>query len=580
MIRPLLRIVGIVLVYAAAVGWLTWPLGAHLTTALPVPDDSARFDGLYSAWALAWESHALVTAPSTLADANIYTPARHALFYGPTAFGALPLFAPVYLATGNPTLAANVMYLGSVVLTATALHLVAVAWTGLGLAGVVAGWTVLTTRWMLWEWLPTAPHAAVLFYFPFVILLAADPSPGRRTVRWLLPLAALQCLSDVTYVAPAVVAPLLVLAVVRVLRPSTRRAGLVLAAIVAGAVVVMLPVWVGHLIVARENPNLRAQTLWGNGQAPTVLPWGLFRWMAPTAVQPVVLALIALGGLVRVFARDGRTPRHAWLHATYWSLMGLAISCTPMVVWGDQDIRLPTWFIDQWVPIFRFLRVPGRLGIAGLMGLALLAGLAFAECVARLPGRGRGVVAAGLAAAMLVATYSQFAHGFSWPFERAPLWDAYPVQPAIGDRDPVARLLRGGSGAVLELPLNPPLAAAHAQLRDVPNLPFVTDRKPYLHAAAMYRSIQHWRPLLNGYSSYYPADWQARMRLASSLPDATALATLRSETGLATIVVHTALCSPADRDRWQATATAGRADLRLAAQLGSDLVFTVASAAP
>ena len=418
MTRRLLRVGGVVLLYAAVVGWLTWPLGAHLTTALSVADDAARFDGLYSTWALAWESHALVTAPSTLADANIYAPARHALFYGPTAFGALPLFAPVYLATGNPTLAANVMYLGSVVLTAAALHLVAVAWTGVWLAGVVAGWTVLTTRWMLWEWLPTAPHAAVLFYFPFIILIAADPTTDRRTVRRLLPLAALQCLSDVTYVAPAVVAPLLVLALARVLRPSTRRAGVVLAAIVAGAVAIMLPVWLGHLVVARENPQLRAQTLWANGQGPTVLPWGPIGGFSPMAVQPVVLGVIALGGLVRLLAGGGTVPGRAWRHAVFWSLMGLAISCTPVVVWGQQEIRLPTWFVDQWVPVFRFLRVPSRLGIAGLMGLALLAGLAFAECVARLPGRGRGVVAAGLAAAMLVATYSQFAHGFSWPFER------------------------------------------------------------------------------------------------------------------------------------------------------------------
>lgn len=577
MIRRLLGVVGIVLPYATAVAWLTWPLGAHLTTTLSVAEDAARFDGLYSTWVLAYETHALVTAPSTLADANIYAPARHALFYGPTAFGALPLFAPVYLATGNPTLAANVMYLGSVVLTATALHLVAVAWTGLWLAGVVAGWTVLTTRWMLWEWLPTAPHAAVLFYFPFVILLAADRSPRWRTVRWLLPLAALQCLTDVTYVAPAVVAPLLVLAVVRGLRPSTRRAGLILAAIVAGAVMVMLPVWVGHLMVARENPNLRAQTLWSNGQAPTVLPWGPFGWMAPMAVQPGVFALIALGAFVHVFSRDARTPKHAWRHAAYWSLIGLAISLTPMVVWGDQEIRLPTWFVDQWLPVFRFLRVPSRLGIAGLMGLALLAGLAFAECVTRLPGRGRGVLAIGLAAAVLAATYWQFSRGFSWPFPRPPLLATYPVQPAIGAGDPVAGVLQGGSGPVLELPLNRPLMSPSARLPNIPDMPFVTDRKPYLHAAAMYRSIQHWRPLLNGYSSYYPADWQARMRLASSLPDATALATLRSETGLATIVVHTALCSAADRDRWQA-ATTGRADLQLTAQFGSDLVFTVASA--
>jgi hypothetical protein len=293
------------------------------------------------------------------------------------------------------------------------------------------------------------------------------------------------------------------------------------------------------------------------------------------AVQPVVFALIAAGALARARSRGGGAPRRAWIHATYWSLMGLAISLTPIVVWGDQEIRLPTWFVDQWVPLFRFLRVPSRLGIAGLMGLALLAGLGFAECVARLPGRGRGVLAAGLAVLVLASTYAQFAYGFSWPFARPPLWAAYPVQPAIGAGDPLLGPLRAGSGPVLELPLNPPVA----RLAAIPNMPFIADSKPYLHAAAMYRSIYHWRPLLNGYSSYYPAAWPARMRLAESLPDAPALAALRNETGLETIVVHTALCSPTDRVRWQA-ATSGRADLRLTARLGSDLVFTVVDAPP
>src|SRR5262249_50079750 len=151
-------------------------------------------------------------------NANIYHPTPHALFYGPTGFGALPLFAPVYLTTANPTLATNVLLLGGVALTATAIHMVAARWTGSALAGLVAASTLLTTRWMLWEWIPTAPHAAVLFYFPSIILLASDPGPRRRTLVALAVLAALQCLADITYVAPAVLVPLGTLGVWRLLR--------------------------------------------------------------------------------------------------------------------------------------------------------------------------------------------------------------------------------------------------------------------------------------------------------------------------------------------------------------------------
>src|SRR5881397_77853 len=54
----------------------------------------------------------------------------------------------------------------------------------------------------------------------------------------------------------------------------------------------------------------------------------------------------------------------------------------------------------------------------------------------------------------------------------------------------------------------------------------------------MYRSTFHWRPLLNGYSSYYPAGFGERMTIADHLPDADALTTLRRETGLDAILVH------------------------------------------
>jgi hypothetical protein len=49
-------------------------------------------------------------------------PAPHALLYGPTAFGLLPLFAPAWLATGSALAAVNVMLLASLALTAWSAH--------------------------------------------------------------------------------------------------------------------------------------------------------------------------------------------------------------------------------------------------------------------------------------------------------------------------------------------------------------------------------------------------------------------------------------------------------------------------
>jgi len=116
--------------YLAGVAWLTWPLAGSLSSVLPCPTGMFMHDIYYSTWALAHESHALLTAPWRIADANIYHPTPSALFYGPAGLGALPLFAPVFLATGNPTLAINVTFLVGLALTGAAMHVVVRRWTG------------------------------------------------------------------------------------------------------------------------------------------------------------------------------------------------------------------------------------------------------------------------------------------------------------------------------------------------------------------------------------------------------------------------------------------------------------------
>ena len=132
--------------YLVLVLWLAWPLPAHLGSHLPHTTFSADFDTLYTTWALGWETHAITTDPARILDANIYHPTPTALLYGPTAFGALPFFAPTFLATGNAVLAINLTLLVALGLTALGAHLVVTRWTGSEPAGFVAGAVFLTNR--------------------------------------------------------------------------------------------------------------------------------------------------------------------------------------------------------------------------------------------------------------------------------------------------------------------------------------------------------------------------------------------------------------------------------------------------
>src|SRR5262245_51594619 len=120
--------------WVSVVLWLTWPLAALSSTHLP----GGGVDIVYSMWALAWQTHALLAEPGRYFDANIYHPVANALAYGPTATGALPLFGPVFAVTRNPVLATDVLFIGGSALTAWTIGLVTARWTRSMAASLVA----------------------------------------------------------------------------------------------------------------------------------------------------------------------------------------------------------------------------------------------------------------------------------------------------------------------------------------------------------------------------------------------------------------------------------------------------------
>jgi hypothetical protein len=160
--------------------------------------------------------------------------------------------------------------------------------------------------------------------------------------------------------------------------------------------------------------------------------------------------------------------------------------------------------------------------VAGLVGLSLLTGVAFGESV-RLLGSwlssGRAAVASAVAACLIVAgMYHGYREGRAIPGGRRQnaLPSSYPSMAAPSVSPGLRQALAQSSGPILVLPA----ATVRA------------------HATAMYASLFHGRPLLNGYASYWPAGFAERMKLVCRLPEPDALAILRQQTGLETIVVH------------------------------------------
>jgi hypothetical protein len=560
-------VAGLIVLYAGLVVWLTWPLGAHVATHRARTHPASGFDPLHIAWALSHEAHALTSDPTRFAEANIYFPAHRALFYGDGAFGALPYFMPTYLLTGNPMLALNLTFLGCIALTAWALHVVVRIWTGSHLGGFVAASTFLLTRWTLWEFVPTAPQYSVLQYVPFIVLMAAKPATSFRQALILFPLVILQTLASVLYMGAAIFAPLTLLALFRILRPVTRGAGLRLLGVLVLALLALFPVALEYAAVRANNPHLGEQTYWAWWHPTTALPWGLlWGYGSSTAVPIAAVGLIVVGAVSLALGRAVRRSRRAltaWAHSSFWAVTGVIMALSPAASWNGRPVRLPNAVIADWLPIYGFLRIPNRLGAVGLIGLALLAGVAFAECARRFGDRARSgllalIAPAALAALVITGAYVEYSSAEP-SFDRDALPQSYPLAPAISPDSPVVRVLQAPGGPLLELPVD------------------LTPRGclPGPHAQAEYRSIFHWRPLLNGYNGYWPTGFLQRMELANRLPDPEALTALRRETGVEMILVHLSDLDTGQGRVWLALAEHDGGGLRLVTRDRADLLFAV-----
>jgi len=559
--------------YALVAVVLTWPLARHATSHVVLANIAAFGDPWIVGWALAFETRALAGLP----HGGIFHPTSRALFYGETAFGALPLFAPPYLLTGNPTLAVNTVFLGGLALTAWSLHMVVARWTGSRRAAVLSAWTFLACPFSVWAWGPSAINYVTLWYWPWIMLRAATVS----TLAGTLALGALvfaQGLSS-AYIAVGVVGPLLVLAVLRLARPATRRAGWRLVGAAAIAVTGWAIAFAPFLLMRLDEPDLGRQTLYPFFSR-IAAPSGLFAAGEPSGIAPAALALIAAAGVAALGNRHGR--RAAWRSGLVWAIVGLVLALPPRVLVFGHAIASPVgWLADAGVPMHA-VRDNGRRGLAALIGLCVLVGVAWAECEDWLA-RARRPVGWLLAGLLAVGIF----YGLLRPTERRPSpvprpgrYPLFDARTSRGIDSPLLAALREPGGALLELPTAP---------------------GPIHHVDAMHRAQHHARPILNGFDGYWPARFPHVMALACRLPDPDALVELRRETGLEVLLVHLVpqpigtpvgpyACPPLapgarpspevperpwDPSVWETIARDGRPDLALVARDGTDLLFRV-----
>ena len=478
---------------------MTWPLAAGFDHLGRTRSDDG--DGLFSIWTVTWVARALSEQPTSLFDGNIFYPHRNTLAFSELNLVAGIVGIPGWLFTRNPYVTLNSALLFAFATSALGAWLLARHLSGSRSAATAAA--------VIYAFCPFffahTPHIQLLMGggIPLSLLmlhrLADAPGIGRgAALGGALAAQALACAYYGIFAGLMVGYTALFLGVSRsLLRNRAYWSGLGAGA--ALSIALVLPFFLPFLEVQEggfhrtlDESRRYAATL----ADYTISPAHAHQWLRGISArfgrwhEPLFPGVIALGlgvaglafGLAPRNGEPGRVRGRETV-ALYGSL-GL------IAVWASLGPAAGLYTaLFKLVPLFSFLRAPSRFGVVLPLVLAVLGSLALARLNARMR------TAVSLAVAALAA------------FEVSVL--PFPWYPA------------------------PPLPRPYTLLAQLPDgpvaeFPFYGSRVAFpLHTQYLVFSTFHWKPLLNGYSDHFPADFRESAVLLDSFPSNDSFAVMR-----------------------------------------------------
>lgn len=467
----------------------TWPLASNPAHLSRLDNDDTAFN----TWVVAWVEHALLRDPLHLFEAPIFYPEHDTLAYSEHMVVPAIIGLPFHWARASPVLVYNLLVIVAFILSGIAMSRLMTKWTGSFAAGVIAGALFSFNAHVLTRF----PHLQALHVeFIPVVLYAFDRvlEEGRARHAVLLGVSfALQALCS-NYMA------------------------------------VMLAFGLAAALVVRSETWTRSRAVWpqlalaGSGAALVILPF-LVPYYRLHQTQGLIRTIedvrIYSAGWQDYLATTGR------LHYTFWSyrfaqdrtalfpgLVAMALCLVAVVsgtAWRDPRARMAVafgalgftlsfganlpgyaWLQDHVLPL-QGIRAAARWGYLMLVAVAILAGYGVAALQARLAAR-------------------------SW-------WPALVV---------------GLAGLVTIEALRAPLslvrfdgiAPVHSRLRSddvhaIVMYPLYEGSAFYRNAPYLLDQTRHWKPLVNGYSSFAAASFFERARRFNRFPDAEVIAEMR-----------------------------------------------------
>jgi hypothetical protein len=492
-----LETAGVVAIFVALTSVMMWPQVRHIgDSAVP------HQDVYFNMWRLQWIAHALATSPRDLFNGNIFYPEPRTLALSDAMLVEGFTAAPLIWLGVRPVLVHNLMLLGAIVVSAAAMFALVRHLTNSRGAGLIAGAIFAFAPYrfehmmhMELQWTMWMPLAFLAMHRTLDTGRIRDGVAAGAAV-------ALQILSSIYYgVFLAALLPVCaILLSIGERRPRVWRA---LIALTIGALLALA------VVMVYARPYVRTRNRVGDRAAGEVLRFGA----APQDYLETPRTNWLYG---RAFETPGRPERRLFPGAMALTLtivgvllrrpsrLGIVYLVAFVAVFeASLGVRGYSYsFLREHVAAFNGLRAPSRLGIFVVFSLAVLAGFGYVALAGALRARGRLVLLLLLLTAVLVEYFTPM-----------PLVTYPNVAP------PIYRLLAGQpEGVVAELPM---------PIRNLRG-----DDPKY-----MYLSIFHWKPLVNGYSGFYPPSYLRRVIALRRFPEPFSLSVLRRD-GVRYMLIH------------------------------------------
>lgn len=487
----------VALAFAGLTAVMTWPQARFLASRAPEHQDV-----FFNLWRLRWVAHAIASSPTHLFDANIFYPEPRTLTFSDAMLVEGVAAAPLLWAGVPPVLVHNLLLLGAIVASAVGMFVLVRDRTGSVPGGVLAGIAFAFAPYRFEHFMHMEMQWTMWMPWAFWALIRTIERGAIRDGLLTGLFVVLQTLSSIYY-GLFLIALLPVFGLLLLLGRPRRRAGRALGALAAGGLFAAI------VCGAYAIPYRQTQSELG-GRSPNEV--------VSFSARPSSYLIATPDNVVwgRALASRGRPERRLFPGATVLvlALVGLllkppppvALACLVGIVLAfDLSLGLSGHLypvLSEYVSPYRGLRALARLGIFVVFFVAWLGAYGYEALAGGASPRTRRIVAVTLGVLMLAE------------YRVRPL----PLVPYTSTAPPLYRWLAAQPpGVVAEMPM---------PAREPGNDPRYT-----------YLSTFHWKPIVNGYSGYYPPSYLDRLKATRGFPDEASIRRLRGD-GVRYLIVH------------------------------------------